>query len=227
MTVNFAYLDQAWGESMIPKRKSKSSKQRSKYYDNIIDTYLGETQSGIDEPYNGNPAPSRASSYQPPHNFVPLTDYYVGQEYQSDSTTDYTPPSLQLSGERYQCPQNMATGVDETTTYMNYADSYKPLYPQSNRLTVEALPPRMVAAVPQEAPARVVQYPTIAQESQYIAPQYPLPQYTSLPSSPSSSAPPDISQQQMIEIGLFLAGGAILIMILEQFVQMGALLRGY
>jgi hypothetical protein len=82
----------------------------------------------------------------------------------------------------------------------------------------------MVAAVPQEAPARVVQYPTIAQESQYIAPQYPLPQYTSLP---SSSAPPDISQQQMIEIGLFLAGGAILIMILEQFVQMGALLRGY
>jgi hypothetical protein len=85
----------------------------------------------------------------------------------------------------------------------------------------------MVAAVPQEAPARVVQYPTIAQESQYIAPQYPLPQYTSLPSSPSSSAPPDISQQQMIEIGLFLAGGAILIMILEQFVQMGALLRGY
>lgn len=228
MTVNFAYIDQAWGEPIVPKRKSKNSKQRSKYYDNIIDTYLGETQSGMtaEDPY-GEPAPRRAPTANPPHDFIPLTDYYVGQEYQSDGSTDYTPPTHQLPGERYQCPQNLASGVDETTGYMNYADSYKPLYPRTNRLTVEALPP---AAVPQEFP--LVSRSSVLQET--AQPQYVLPpQYSPAPPAytPSTHAPPplptNISQQQMVEIGLFLAGGAILIMILEQFVQMGALLRVY
>jgi hypothetical protein len=221
MTVNFAYIDQAWGEPMIPKRKTK--KQKSKYYDNIIDTYLGETQSGIsiDDSYEVAPARNRSQNSTNPHDFIPLTDYYVGQEYQSDTVTDYTPPPLQQPGKRYQCPQNLPGGMDETTDYMNYADTYKPLYPQqSRRVTVEALPPSRAPPVLQEESGLVVNQEALLPPTYYQPPNY-VPHY-----APSQPSPQQFTQQQIIEVSLFLAGGAILIMILEQFVQMGALLRG-
>lgn len=208
---------------MIPKRKSK--KQRPKYYDNIIDTYLGETQSGMVMEESLAPAVRLRNDNHPPHDFVPLTDYYVGQEYQSDTVTDYTPPSMQLSGQRYQCPQNLPSGVDETTEYMSYTDTYKPLYPrQASRLTVEALPPNMF---PRPSIQEETVQPLISQEAPiYYPPSHnTTPQYIQ-PTQPTQP-PQQFTQQQIIELSLFLAGGAILIMILEQFVQMGALLRGY
>jgi hypothetical protein len=227
MSLNFAYIDQAWNtgtgsssnranvKGSRESRKKKASagtcaganKSYNKVYDDVIDAYLDDSPTVRPGSYNAADTDNIGRSYD-------ITDSMYNKDIPSNELA--RPPK----------PQPCYTGVEASDTgiYENsleYArffsndNMFQRKYQQQSNLTdaqceEEILEQEML---PQEEES--IHYSN--QESSHdYQPSY---QYM------TPNFMPNNSFHQWMELALFVIGGIILIFIMEQFVQLGVNLR--